>query len=99
MKNFIGHKWRCLQKQNTQTAKQELLQQLVVNDQFEEKDPCASIGTRSGELLMRTTKLMLREKIRPENLSAVFEEHVYNNEDSDNRDIHETITEDGKISW
>ena len=46
---------------------------------------------------MRTTKLMLREKIRPENLSAVFEEHVYNNEDSDNRDIHETIMQDGKI--
>lgn len=46
---------------------------------------------------MRTTKLMLRKKIRPENLSAFFEEHVCNNEDSDNRDIHETITQDGKI--
>ena len=51
--NFIGHKLRCLQKQNTQTAKQELLQQLVLNDPFEEKDPGASIGTRSGGLLMK----------------------------------------------
>ena len=97
MKNFTGHKLRCLQKQNTETVKQELLQQLVVNNWFEEKDPCASIGTRSGGLLMRTTKLMLRKKIRPENLSAFSEEHVCNNEDSDNRDIHETITQDGKI--
>lgn len=34
-------------------SKTRTVTQLVLNDQFEEKDPGASIGTRSGGLLMK----------------------------------------------
>ena len=66
LKNFNGHKLRCLEKQNTQTARQEMLQQTIVNGQFKQNDHCASIGTRWGGLPMRTIKLTLKKNIRAE---------------------------------
>ena len=55
-------KLRCLQKQITQTARQELLQQPVVNSQFNQNDHSASIGRRSNYQINTEEKQARKKK-------------------------------------
>ena len=71
-------KLRCLQKQITQTARQELLQQPVVNSQFKQNDHCASIGRRSNyqinteEKQARKKKKLKRINIKQEDVARII---------------------------
>ena len=74
-------KLRCLQKQITQTARQELLQQPVVNSQFNQNDHSASIGRRSNYQINTEEKHQARKKKLKRNIKQEDVARIIFNED------------------